>query len=738
MRYFKFLFFLLFCNSIAAQNKKALIIGIDVYKPEGVEATNTARSSWNNLDGCVNDATAMRDLVMAKYAFPENNITTLHNENATRANIIASLNKLIDEAKKGDVIFIYYAGHGSQMFNSLSAEADKKDETIVPADAYKGVADIRDKELAAIFNKLIDKGVLLTVIMDSCHSGSVGRGYLSAPPKVRFIEENKMDAKDATIPVRPESRGALIFSAAQDFEFAKEQRDENNIPHGAFTIALLKALQQLPVDAPATNIYSSVSAIMKYYGKTQEPVLAANEQRKAGTLFGLEKGAIKNQFAIAVSKSDAKGIELQGGYAFGLSEGIRLASLSTKDTIQITEMRGANKSLAKAINNTGNKIKAGTLFEVISWASAKSPALKIYIPGAGLTDKQLFDQVKTYQSIRTTQKMNWVSDIADFFPERIYSFNEGQWNYHDGSGIPKSVGKILTPTGMEASSKNIRSAFINFPPSDVLIKDLKEAFGSYNNISIVSEPLESQYALVGTVNQEGKLAYALVKSQITVQDTTESLPSRTNYEFYDGTKTSAAALAHSLTEYAFRIAKIRDWLMLTSPAGGQSKFPFRLSFQYYTSEMEVTSDRVKINDTLSVFFQRDPSMGDWNRRKRFIYVFSIDSKGAMNLIFPDAESGNVENRFPLSNDEGGYEQRTHLADILITPPAGADNYFMLSSEEAISNLGAFEQDGVMNRGREDKNAGPLESLLFTGTKQRTMVITPVTWAIQKTILRTSE
>lgn len=732
-----FLLFLcaLFFLSVSGQTSRALIIGIDVYKPEGSVTTNPGRAMWTNLDGCVNDATSVRDLVQAKYAFTAAQTTTLFNEEASRENIIAQLNKLINESKKGDVVFIYYAGHGSQMFNSLSKEADKKDETMVPSDSYKGAADIRDKELAVYFNKLLDKGVLLTVIFDSCHSGSVGRGYLNEPPKVRFIEESRQDAKDPSEPVRPESRGALIFSAAQDFEFAKEQRDENNIPHGAFTIALLKALQQLSPDAPVSNIYSSVTAIMKYYGKTQEPVLAANDQRKAGTLFGLPKGAIKNQFVIASSKVEAKGVELQGGHAFGLSEGVKLAALHTKDTLEIIQMRGANKSLAKVLTGEPKSINPGTLFEVVNWASSKAPALKVYIPKNGVADQQLQDFVKSF---RSNKKLKLVSDITRIAPDAIYTYEQGMWHVSDKKTSRKTLGDLPHNAAVQASLSNVSSAFVNFPPSTRLVGEFEKAFADFSNISIVNTPEESQYSLVGTLDDNSRLSYALIKSQITVQDSTESLPARTDFEAYNGTAESAQAVATQLSEYAFRIAKIRDWLMLTAPGGGKNRFPFKIGFQYYTSGEPLATDKVKVNDTLSLYFQLDKGNGEWNRKKRYVYVFSIDSKGAMNLLFPSAESGNVENRLPVMDAEGNPEEKTHIADILITPPAGADNYFMLTSEEAISNLSAFQQDGVLSRGPNSVASNPLESLLFTGTKSRNMVITPVNWSIYKAILRTSE
>ena len=732
------LLLLFFSIQAIAQIQKALIIGIDVYKPENaVAAASAGRASWMNLDGCVNDATAVRDLVVAKYGFLNANTTTLFNEQATRARIISELKKLASEAKKGDVIFIYYAGHGSQVYNSLSPESDKKDESIVPSDSYKGAVDIRDKELAALFNQILDKGALLTVIFDSCHSGSIGRGFLNEPPKMRFIEESRTDAKDDYVPVRPETRNALILSAAQDFEFAKEQRDENNIPHGAFTIALLKALQQLSPDASASNIFTSITSIMKYYGKTQEPVLAANDLRKAGTLFGLPKGTLKNKLAIGVSKIDAKGVELQGGYTCGLSEGVKLAGISTKDTLVVKEMRGANKSFATVLNGDPKKIAPGSLFEVISWSSGKAPALKVYIPQTGLSEKEISSYSKIYQSFRQNSKVKWTTDIAHASPEKIYYFDKDQWVFSDAQTAKGPLGTSLTISALAASLGKASSVFVNFPPTMQLREQFLKEFSDFSNISIVADPNESQYSLIGRLNTKNQLEYALVKSQVTVQDTTESLPQRTDFISYDGTTASAQEVARQLSEYAFRIAKIRDWLMLQSPAAGARKFPFKINFQYYTSGQPLVTDKVNINDTLSIYFKTDESNGEWDGRKRYIYVFSIDSKGSMNLLFPSPESGNVENRYPVTNSEGHPAATTHIADILITPPAGADNYFMLSSEEAISNLSAFEQEGVLKEGaRGAKNA--LEDLLFTGTKTRNVVITPVNWSIFKAVLRTYE
>ena len=738
----KIILFQLFIFSLIlssfAQKKHALIIGINNYKPaNAILSSSKAARNWRNLDGCVNDANAIKDMVMAKYSFAETDIQTLFNEQASREAIITQFKNLVKTAKKGDIVFIFYAGHGSQVKNSLSLETDKKDETIVPADAWKeGVADIRDKELSAFFNELLDKGVLLTVIFDSCNSGSIGRGdnFLNGPPKNRFIEAADYDAKDASQPLRPEERGALLFSAAQDFESAIEQSDENNIPHGAFTLALLKALQQLSVDASVLDIYNSLTGFMKFYGKVQEPVLAANEQRRQGTLFALPKGTLKNKMTVGMGRVESKGVELNGGYAFGLAKGNILVSLNGKDTIEITELRGANKSLAKSLNGNHRNLAPGTLFEVINWASANAPALKIYL-GAALPDASLESFTKAAISLKENKNINWVTDISKSSPDKIYFVENGKLGFYDKKKGKEMLETAFSPAAFKNSMGSSGSVFVNVPASKSLEEALQKSFKNYNNIQLVSEPANSQYTLVGSLNDANELSYALVKSQVNAEDAGESLPLRTDFEKIIDGAANTAAVAERLSEQAFKIAKVRDWLMLQGP-GGQNKFPYKLSFEYYSSGEKIKNNEAKLSDTLSIYFEEDSSEGGWrtNYKKRYIYVFSIDSKGGMNLLFPDINSGNIENKFPVTDNYNKADSRSFIASILITPPVGTDNYFMLSSEEAINNLSIFNQEAVITRGPESTN--PLEALLFTGAKTRSEVITPITWGINKVVLKT--
>ena len=118
---------------------------------------------------------------------------------------------------------------------------------LVPADAYLGVEDVRDREMARIFNQALDKGIRLTAIFDACHSGGTARGAQIGPRTVaRMLAYDPRDIAEApdvgahgTPVIAPEDRddnSALILAATQVDQKAMELADASP-PHGAFTLA---------------------------------------------------------------------------------------------------------------------------------------------------------------------------------------------------------------------------------------------------------------------------------------------------------------------------------------------------------------------------------------------------------------------------------------------------------------------------------------------------------------------
>lgn len=147
--------------------RKAVIVGINKY-----------RDSSSNLRGCVNDALDMKWLLTKFFRYKELDVKLLLDGQATRHNILNSIDWLIKGSKSGDILTFHFSGHGSRIFDRSGDESDKMDELICPHDMnwqYPLIDDI----LASKFKKAA-RGAKLYLIFDCCHSGTISRADMSA------------------------------------------------------------------------------------------------------------------------------------------------------------------------------------------------------------------------------------------------------------------------------------------------------------------------------------------------------------------------------------------------------------------------------------------------------------------------------------------------------------------------------------------------------------------------------
>ena len=114
-------------------------------------------------------------------------------EAPTRKNILNSMKWLVQDAKPGDNLLFFFAGHGGQSRDRDGDEEDGKDEHICPvvqgqhpnfAAALEGslgkddADDLRGRGISddEIFEKMLKdlpEGVRLTTVFDACHSGTM-------------------------------------------------------------------------------------------------------------------------------------------------------------------------------------------------------------------------------------------------------------------------------------------------------------------------------------------------------------------------------------------------------------------------------------------------------------------------------------------------------------------------------------------------------------------------------------
>jgi hypothetical protein len=139
----------------------------------------------------------MKDLLQRYYGFGDADLHLLLDEQATVSGIRAGLEWLAQGGIEADAVRVFhFSGHGTYIVDTSGDEPDGRDECLVPYD-YKTVGVLSDDALKVLYDRFPRSGNL-TLVMDSCHSGSVQRD-LNEDRVYRFIpiswdEQERIDA----------------------------------------------------------------------------------------------------------------------------------------------------------------------------------------------------------------------------------------------------------------------------------------------------------------------------------------------------------------------------------------------------------------------------------------------------------------------------------------------------------------------------------------------------------------
>ncbi|KAI3641068.1 hypothetical protein MIR68_000895 [Amoeboaphelidium protococcarum] len=152
--------------SRGGSRKRALFIGINY------------PGTLYELRGCIPDAYNLVEFIVPTYGFYDIKMMTDEPKNAgtsnypSRQNLINAMKWLVEGAQPGDSLFLSYSGHGGYKQDLNGDEVEGFDETIYPAD-HLTQGPIVDDDIHQLLVSPLAKGVKLTVLFDSCHSGTV-------------------------------------------------------------------------------------------------------------------------------------------------------------------------------------------------------------------------------------------------------------------------------------------------------------------------------------------------------------------------------------------------------------------------------------------------------------------------------------------------------------------------------------------------------------------------------------
>jgi hypothetical protein len=117
----------------------------------------------------------------------------------TKANIRKGFRWLVDGAKAGDVLWLHFSGHGTQVKDKNGDETDGMDESICPVD-FKKAGVIIDDEIRRDVIDVLPEGVTLYAVFDCCHSGTMADLAHVYDAKTRtFVYDNKREHTKAEV-----------------------------------------------------------------------------------------------------------------------------------------------------------------------------------------------------------------------------------------------------------------------------------------------------------------------------------------------------------------------------------------------------------------------------------------------------------------------------------------------------------------------------------------------------------
>lgn len=460
-----------------AANFYALLIGIDYYLPQKLPD----RRNYHSLAGCVRDINLIEEFLQIKLGMPSENILKLTASNQsilespelpeqlpTYENMVAAFLKLLDVAQPKDQVYIHYSGHGGRtptQFPELKG-TNSFDESLVPTDISNPEARyLRDIELAYILKKMVDKSLVVTLVLDSCHSGGMNRGDATVRgidgidptlrPKQSLVASNeelvkvwqnltKSETRNVSLGNEwlPEPKGYVLLAACRPQEFASEYAFDGKEKNGVLTYWLLDSFKQLKPGFTYQLIHNYIVSKVHREFKYQTPQLYGEGNR---VVFGSDR--IQSNYAINVMLCDQakQRVKLNTGQAQAVRKGTQFViyPLSTIDftqvherlaLVEITELGGTN-SWAKIIKPLSPKpIKPGDRAVLLDAGSLRLRRKVRLLPPSNLQNKALqqLDQAIEENSSGFLQLAD--SDEAAQFTVAINS--EEEYEIWDAAGLP--------------------------------------------------------------------------------------------------------------------------------------------------------------------------------------------------------------------------------------------------------------------------------------------------------------
>jgi caspase domain-containing protein/uncharacterized protein DUF4384 len=365
-----------------ASTRWAFVVGISDY-------INFDDVEGGDLPGAEHDARSMRDMLLMKYNLPEENIMMLLNQDATRAAMEEGITGwLVENARPGDQITIFFAGHGSQMWDESGDEDDGLDETLAPADVDPTSTefDISDDTFNDWLSMLPSDNVI--VFLDNCNSGTgtrdvtpLSRGRLlgrdiNDVEKPATVSRRALPGQDDETGFDADGARVLELAAAQPFQQAVDAffpAGDGQEPFygGAFTTHMVRELWRAGADDTYEDAFQDAYEALKRNRFQQDPQISQDVSLRSFPIFfveGGDDGIVDGMIPIASASGSTA--ELAGGMVLGITRG---SVLETEDGAKLVVSAVGQRTTT--VDVVEGSVDEGDLARLVGFRYSETPLL---------------------------------------------------------------------------------------------------------------------------------------------------------------------------------------------------------------------------------------------------------------------------------------------------------------------------------------------------------------------------
>lgn len=234
---------LLTAGQPAAQaDQHALLIGVNEVR---------ALPARLRLRGPANDVALMRQALLGRGFAPQNIVVLAQRSpvavgEPTHAEVTQAMDRIAKAVRQGDTVVFHLAGHGVQVPQprpfrlGAALEPDGLDEVFLLQDsgawdAARGELPraLRDDDIGAWMDALVDRGARVLAVFDSCHAAGLARDPAS-PTRWRAVAGVELGIPSGPVPASlaagssaarppPRTDGRILAYAARGHELAGEE-----------------------------------------------------------------------------------------------------------------------------------------------------------------------------------------------------------------------------------------------------------------------------------------------------------------------------------------------------------------------------------------------------------------------------------------------------------------------------------------------------------------------------------